>query len=1529
MTRANASAQKRLEGLSEGKAKLLELLVEKRMRYGATIEAWPRDFDAGPMRLPTSAAQQRLWLIDQLEGAGAAYTVPVEVCLRGILDEVALHHALDVLVQRHEILRTVFVSVDGEPAQEIAPEGTFDLKQLDLSGCGELEREAQVQIQRDQEVQGSFDLSTGPLIRGRLLKTAPEEHVLLMTMHHIVFDGWSLRVFGRELTALYGAFREGRANPLKPLRIQYADFALFQRQWLQAGALNEQLRYWQERLQGVASQLELPTDRPRPPTQSHRCATLQIPLGSALSGAVKALARRHEMTLFMTLFACWSILLSRLSGQEDIAIGTPVANRQQPELEHLIGFFVNTLVLRIKVSGSLLLEEFLEQVREVALGAYDHQDVPFEQVVEAVQPERALSRNPLFQVMLVVQNAPEHELQFPGLAATLRHAVNERSKFDLLMSFEDRGDEIVGSLDYSAELFDSGTIERWAANFLVLLKDMTEDAAARIGELRLLPDVEKRLIESFNAPSVYPQNELIQELFEQQASRTPDAVALVHEQHAVSYAELNGRANQLARYLRQKGIGPDKLVGLCAVRGIELVVGLLGILKAGGAYVPLDPNYPLDRLAYMLEDAAPKVLLIQEELRTVLPRTAAEVITLDTDWTEIARQPAGHVAIRPEGAHSHQLAYVIYTSGSTGKPKGVMVEHAHVLRLFAATARWFNFGERDVWTLFHSFAFDFSVWELWGALLYGGKLVVVPYLTARSPNEFYRLLCKQKVTVLNQTPSAFAQLIDEQARSESRHSLRVVIFGGEALEFRMLRTWVKSNGAEHPQLVNMYGITETTVHVTYRLLTAYDIESGRGSVIGRPIPDLQVHLLDGYRQRVPVGVTGEIYVGGGGVARGYLNRPELTAERFIADPFNDDPKARLYKSGDLARWRTDGSIEYLGRNDHQVKIRGFRIELGEIEAQLMKHQQVKEAVVIAREDVPGERRLVAYVIPSDSSNVAQRPSIDDLRAHLKAMLPEHMVPGAFAILERMPLTLNGKLDIRALPAPASDDYANQQYEAPQGEEEEAVASIWQELLGVERIGRNSNFFQLGGHSMLAVKALFRINQICGSSLGVVDLYRNPTIGDMAARIRGGSAGQEFVDLEREAILDDDIVARPDVHDDPANGVLLTGSTGFVGRFLLAQLLRETNATIYCLVRAQSELAASARLKATLSAWDLWSDEYHERIVAVPGDLRLPRLGLRAATYQLLCDATDTIYHCATSMNHLETYAMAKPANVEAAKELLRIATRGRRKLVNYISSASVFSPATAAASRVVNESSSIDGERHSTASGYAASKWVAEKIFMLADAKGIPSNIFRVGLVWADERQGRYDELQHVYRILKSCLLSGYGIENYRCETPPTPVDYVARAVVYLANRHRRGHGIFHISSSNQMIDDLFGRCNEIAGTSLELVPFYDWTCEIKRLHHSGRSLPIVPLIEFAFGMDEKSFYEREQAVKATRVLLDCDRTHRELERAGIVAPSLNDDLLQACVQSMCSRDQELREWIACKNSPSDMRERGHGIETA
>ncbi len=1061
---------------------------------------------------PLSFAQQRLWYLDQLEPGSPLYNIPTAVRLRGPLDADALARALNAVVARHASLRTTFaMTADGRAHQVIAPALTLTLGREDLTALPEAEREAAARRRARAEAQRPFDLAAGPLLRASLLHLGADDHALLLTLHHIVADGWSMTVLVRELLAFYQA---GEQAPLPALPLQYADFAGWQRRWLQGEALDAQLAYWRRQLAGAPPLLELPTDRPRPAVQSFRGATYSFSLPRELADRLRALSQKAGATLFMTLLAGFQALLARYSNQDDLAVGTPIANRNRAETEGLIGFFVNTLVLRADLSDDPSFRDLLKRVREAALGAYAHQDVPFEMVVDALQPERNLSYPPLFQVLFALQNTGRLDAlsaapQTAGaLTITSLDAHSGTAKFDLTLEMMEGPDGLGGAFEYNTDLFDAATIERLAVHFHNLLAGAAASPETPVSRLPLLTDAERRqLLVDWNPPADFDADGTLSERFAAQAARTPDAVAVSFDdgggRQTLTYAELDRRANQLAQALRARGVGPDVLVALCLERSLDMVVAILGTLKAGGAYLPLDLAYPSDRLAFMIEDARAPVLISQAPLADRLPATTAEVLWIDRDWDQIARLPD----TAPEsGAAPEHLAYVIFTSGSTGRPKGVMVTHANVIRLFTATEAWYHFGPEDVWTLFHSYAFDFSVWELWGALLYGGRLVVVPYLTSRSPEAFYDLLHTEAVTVLNQTPSAFKQLIrvEDTRAAAAGLALRAVIFGGEALEFGSLRPWFDRHGDQRPQLVNMYGITETTVHVTYRPVSLADLVEAAPSMVGRPIPDLQVYVLDRHRQPAPIGVVGELYVGGAGVARGYLNRPELTAERFVemrdwrltdTQLSSANPQSfRLYKTGDLARFRPNGDLEYLGRIDHQVKIRGFRIELGEIEALLGAQPGVRETLVLAREDQPGDKRLVAYLVPSPDTTL----TVGDLRAALKAKLPEYMVPAAFVVLPAFPLTPNGKIDRKALPAPdtARRDLGTD-YLAPRTPAEAALARVWAQLLRVERVGVRDNFFELGGDSILSIQVIAQAAQ-AGLRLTPRMFFQNPTIEGLAA-----------------------------------------------------------------------------------------------------------------------------------------------------------------------------------------------------------------------------------------------------------------------------------------------------------------------------------------------------------------------------------------------------------------------------------------------
>nr|AWI62628.1 nonribosomal peptide synthetase [Cystobacter sp.] len=1061
--------------------------VERR----ATIIPIPRD-----RMLAASFAQQRLWLVDQLAPGNPAYNLAFGIRMTGPVDAVALEEALNECVRRHEALRTRFTWADGALRQVIEPELRVELRRVELGGLETAEREvARGRVERE-EARHAFSLGEGPLLRAALLRLGESSHELLLTMHHIVSDGWSLGVLAWELLTLYAALASGRRPSLQPLSIQYADFTAWQRERLSGAHLGGLLGYWRQRLAELPPLL-LTTDKPRPAVHAYRGATHAFAISEPCWKAVKALSQSERTTPFVTLLSAFMTLLSRYVGQQDIAVSTPVANRPARELEGLIGFFVNTLVLRGDLRGNPTFRELLARMRSGVAEDFAHQEMPFEQLVEALHQERDLGRQPLSQVMFVLQNAPTVPLALPGLHLEPLKLENGTAKFDLTLTLGESEHGLAAELEYNSDIFEPATMAWLAGHFTRLLEAAVARPDERISLLELLsPEERLRLLGCPPLP-FHDAGACLHERFEAQVARRPDAVAVTHEGEQLTYRALDERANQLAHHLRMLGVGPDVLVGIHLQRSLELMVAALGVLKAGGAYVPLDPSQPSARLARILEDADVPVLVTDSRLAESLPGHGARLVCLDTEATTLAASPRAAPVPR-SGADN--LAYVIYTSGSTGNPNGVQVTHRQVSRLFLATDGWFHFDESDVWTLFHSFAFDFSVWEMWGALLFGGRLVIVPYWVSRSPEAFHELLSREGVTVLNQTPSAFRLLTHaEGARPEPLPlALRWVIFGGEKLEPAALGPWFQRHGEARPRLVNMYGITETTVHVTYRPISSADCE-GAASPIGGPIPDLKLYVLDAELQPAPTGVTGELYVSGAGLARGYLRKPELTAQRFVPDPFSREPGARLYKTGDLARVRADGEVEYLGRNDHQVKIRGFRIEPGEIVAALARHPAVREAVVVPRADSAGERRLVAYVVP----RAEQELSSASLQAFLKERLPDYMLPAAYVALGELPLTPNGKLDSRALPEPDSGRLLQATaYVAPRDPVEMSLAEIWGEVLRTDRVGVNDNFFALGGDSIRGIQVC-SLARTRGITLSLQQLFLHQSIGELTHVLRPG------------------------------------------------------------------------------------------------------------------------------------------------------------------------------------------------------------------------------------------------------------------------------------------------------------------------------------------------------------------------------------------------------------------------------------------
>ena len=1044
---------------------------------------------------PCTSAQERLWIIEQMDGASGVYNMPIGARIRGSIDPDALERGLQEIVRRHAALRTTFATVDEIPVQIVVPELQVRLERRDLGGFADPEAEAKRIV---NDLAGTpFDLERGPLLRAALLRLADDEHVLELVFHHIVCDGWSHVVIFRELGLLYRMYAGGEQAPLPEPDMQYPDYARWQRSRLQGHALDETIGYWRKQLDGIPAALELPTDRARPSRPSYRGRVHRSHLPQETVERVRAFARAEGVTPFITLLSVLNILLFRHTKQETIVIGATTAARDRAELDGVVGLFASTVALRADLTDETSFRALLGQVRETVLEAIAHEDAPFERLVAELRPERDPSRHPIFQVFFA--QVPYTPLDL-GVASEPFDASPATARFDLTLWVEDEADGLDLVWEYSTDLFDESSVVRMQAHFLRLLEAALVDPDCGIGELPLLSERERReLVEGWSDAGGGFAVGCLHELFEDRVPARPDAVAVSFEGESLSYAELNARANRLARHLRELDVGRGTLVGLCLRRSLDLVVAVVAVLKAGGAYVPLDPDYPAERLAFVLADTAAPVLLTQEELVSGLPMMDASVVVVcvDRDAEDWADRSSEDL---PGLAGPEDLAYVIYTSGSTGQPKGVQVEHRNVARLFSATEEWYGFGAQDTWLLFHSYAFDFSVWELWGALLHGGKLVVAPVWTTRSPQALAGLLVDEAVTVLNATPSLFVSAQEALLERSWDLSLRLVVFGGEALQPSSLRPWFKRFPTDGPQLVNMYGITETTVHVTYRPISAEDCERD-SSPIGRPIPDLQLYVLDGNLGPVPPGVPGELFVGGAGVARGYLNRPELTAERFLPSPFG---QGRLYRSGDSARYRENGEIDFLGRIDDQVKIRGFRIELGEIQSALAEHDSVAECAVVAHQDA-GEARLAAYVVPSTHFDSPERLR-SELRTHLEQRLPAFMVPASLTLLEQLPLTVNGKLDREALPAPAWEEQSEATFVPPRTPTEIRIADIWRAILGIDRIGTDDNFFHIGGHSLLGARAVTQIREQFAIELSVRALFEHPTLAGLAKHVEAAGGG---------------------------------------------------------------------------------------------------------------------------------------------------------------------------------------------------------------------------------------------------------------------------------------------------------------------------------------------------------------------------------------------------------------------------------------
>ncbi|MGB6648698.1 MAG: amino acid adenylation domain-containing protein, partial [Bacteroidota bacterium] len=1070
----------RIADLSPEKRALLTMRLRKKRETTARLEGIPRRTELSSY--PLSSAQERLWFLNQMEPESPSYNVPAAIRLKGHLDVPALERSLISIAERHEVLRASFPSVDGEPVQIVSPALDLKLEVQDISHLSGNEQTDEAAGRASAEARKPFDLSASPLLRTQLLRLQPDDHVLLLTVHHIVFDGWSTDIFLREISQGYEEAARGGPISLQSPTIQYADFAAWQRQWLDGEVLERQLGYWKKKLGGGSYHLDLPTDRPRPHVLGDRGARYSFTLSEDLSGELRALSTRNDATAFITLLAAFQLLLHRYASRDDIRVGAPVSNRTRAEIEGLVGFFVNTLVMKADFSADLTFRTLLNQVRETALAAYANQDIPFEKLVEELNPERDMSATPLFQVVFDLRQPPLNGLRLGGLEASLLEPEGAAAKFDMNLTMTEGPRGLTGDFQFNTDLFETETIARMATHYETLLRGIIADPDRPVSMIPMLSEAERNQIEAWNdtaAPIDYDRT--LHELFDEQVERTPDAPALVFDGAEMTYAELQKRANQVAWYLMNRGVTRGSLVGVCIERSFEMIIGMLGILKAGGAYVPLDPSYPRDRLAVMIADSRLSVLLTQRDLLPELPVQNLHPVCLDSDWAEIARESKSGPDVTVD---SKDLAYIIYTSGSTGTPKGTLMTHRGVCNLVPEWCRSFDVGVGSRVLQFFSAGFDGSVGEIFPTLLSGGALCLVSRQTVLSTQDLHKYMQDQRISTTIITPSYLSVLSHEELPD-----LGVVLAGGESCPRELAERW----GADR-RFYNLYGPTESTVVVCCHESDG-DIGAAATVPVGRPIANIQFHILDAMFNPVPVGVPGELHIGGVALARGYLNRPDMTAERFIPDPFHAEAGVRMYRTGDLARYLSDGSVEILGRMDHQVKIRGFRVELGEIEAALRTHHEVQEVVVLVREDSPGIKRLTAYIVPDQDPG----PSAGSLRDFLKERLPDYMVPSAYVVMDEFPLNSNEKVDRKSLPVPDMEA-EEEERGVPRTPVEEMLAGIWSQVLGVEKVGINDNFFDLGGHSLLATQLTSRIRKAFGVELPLRTIFEYSTVAGVAGEV---------------------------------------------------------------------------------------------------------------------------------------------------------------------------------------------------------------------------------------------------------------------------------------------------------------------------------------------------------------------------------------------------------------------------------------------
>ncbi len=1428
-------------------------------------------------RVPLTEAQRHAWFLARYsKGASTAQNETVILKLSGRLNLPALREAFQGVVRRHEALRARMLF--DEDAQHITDEDAPPLACVDVAAADAGRWIA-------EETRRPFDLER-PLARASVLRLSDEEHLIVLSAHGLIADRRSLHLAVSEMGAIYTADLQGvnaSLEPVMPLR-DYSE-ALMRHE--QAPEYQRAAAYWSEHYSDGIPQIDLPSTHPRPAIKSYEGSRLVLPLEPALLRGLEAWSAQHGSTIFMTLLGAFNIFVHRLTGEDDMVVG--IFGRGAPLLtggERLIANASNAIPLRMQVDAGMTFPACVESLRKGLLDALDHQDVPFASLIRTLSPRRDQSRSPIFTFAFDIE-PPLSSPQFQGLAAAWMTPPTQHARYDLQLTVVEAGSTFQLQCDYSTDLFDAPTMRRFVRNFKVLLEGIVASPDALVSALPVLSAAERtQIVDEWNQTRTdYPRDRCVHQLFEEQAKRTPEAVAVVFEDRSLTYAQLNRRANQIANRLRRMGVGPESCVGVCALRSLEVIVAFLAVIKAGGAYMPLDPTYPRERLALMVNETGAPVVLAQDKLVDRVTGLGPEVLALDSEVDAFAGESEEDP---PNLTTSRNLVYVIYTSGSTGRPKGVRVEHRGVVRLVMNT-NFVELSPRDVMLQFCAFTFDVATFEIWGALLHGAQLVMGP---AHMPSleELAQLIARSGVTVAWLTSGLFHQMVDNQLHNLTR--VRQFLAGGDVLSPPHVRRVLELPGER--RMINGYGPTENTTFTACYVMTDPS-QVGSSVSIGRPIANSTIYILDANLEPVPIGVPGELLTGGDGVARGYLGQPELTAERFIKDPFSAEEDARLYRTGDLARFLPDGTIEFLGRTDRQVKIRGYRIELEEVEVVLGRHPGVQSVTVIVREDVPGDKRLVAYLVP----RATPAPTVLELRGFLAESIPPYMIPSAFVILDALPLTSAGKVNRRALPAPDEGNRAQlaRAYTPPETPMQEVLARIWADALGVERVGIHDDFFDLGGHSLLLTPLLLRVRQFFQVKLALSDFFASPTIAAMARLIAdahqtetsqprsslhdpdGNVAQARFQMLDRDAELEEALrPTGPTVALQPFKRMLMTGATGYVGTHILRNLLDSTDQDVRCLIRSKTPEEGKQKLLRRLAGMDLLRETDAARIIPVSGDVSLPRFGLDDQAYKELAGTADAVLHCAAFVNFIYPYEALKKTNVDGMREVIRFAFEVQTKPLHFVSSTGIWPMGR---HRAFTEETSID---HGVLLnlGYDESKWVQEKMLMQAQARGLPAIIYRPGEVSGHSETGRINADEHfAFALLKGCLqLKAFPPIN--CFIDLSPVDYVGQVIAHIAQQPERLGGVFHITNPGPMHSTEVFAWFQSRGYTFDVISVEEWLARLLGSEDFMRNA-LYPYMALLEEFREENF----QLPK-----YECHRTVEAMHGSGLGCPPVDGRLL-------------------------------------